>query len=88
MNRGNAGKGRPKGSPNKATRTIREAVLASFDAVGAEDYLVRQAHENPVAYLSLLGKILPTQVTGADGGAAVIHVLTGISREHEPGAEG
>lgn len=69
---GRAGLGRPKGSPNKVSKSIREAVLASFEAAGAEEYLLRQAVENPVAYMSLLGKILPTQVTGENGGALTI----------------
>jgi hypothetical protein len=30
--------------------------------VGGEDYLVRQAGENPVAFMGLIGKILPKQV--------------------------
>jgi len=63
--------GRTKGTPNKISRTIRDAVLSSFDLVGGERYLLRQAEENPVAYMSLLGKILPTQVTGADDGPVV-----------------
>jgi hypothetical protein len=30
---------------------------------------LRQTKQNPVAFMSLLGKLLPTQLTGKDGGA-------------------
>ena len=61
-NRGNAGKGRPKGSPNKITKSVREAILAAFDEVGGINYLKIQAEKNPTAFLGLLWKILPTQL--------------------------
>jgi hypothetical protein len=61
-NRGNAGKGRPAGSENKLTRTIKEAIEASFEKVGGADYLAKMAMQEPVAYMTLLGKVLPTQV--------------------------
>jgi hypothetical protein len=80
VNRGNAGKGRPKGSVNKITRDIREAVLQSFEAVGGAQYLAEQARLNPVAYLSLVGKVLPMQVTGENGGAVSIQIVTGVPR--------
>jgi hypothetical protein len=54
--------GRPKGSPNKITQTIRDAILQSFDIVGGPKYLAKMAIEQPAAYLGLLGKVLPTQV--------------------------
>lgn len=57
-----AGKGRVKGTQNKLTRTIKEAIEASFDMVGGADYLAKMAMVEPVAYMTLLGKVLPTQV--------------------------
>ncbi len=59
-----AGKGRPKGSTNKLTRTIKEAIEASFDKVGGAEYLARMAFEQPGAYMTLLGKVLPMQIDG------------------------
>jgi len=66
-----AGKGRPKGAVNKLTKTIREAVEISFAQIGGADWLVKMADDQPVAYMTLLGKVLPQQVehTGKDGDA-------------------
>jgi hypothetical protein len=68
----NAGKGRPKGVPNKITAALKEMILGALDEKGGVDYLVEQADKNPAAFLTLLGKVLPMQVTG-DGGGAVVH---------------
>lgn len=64
-----AGKGRPKGATNKLTRTIKAAIEEAFDKVGGAEYLAKMAYAEPVAFMTLLGKILPTQLehTGKDG---------------------
>lgn len=67
-NRGNAGKGRPKGSPNKITADLKRAILEAAEAAGGEGgtagYLTRQANDNPTAFMTLLGKVLPTTLAG------------------------
>ena len=75
-NRGNAGKGRPKGAANKMTRELKEMILEALEKAGGVEYLVRQADEKPVAFLGLVGKVLPLQVTGAGGGP--LHTVTEI----------
>lgn len=70
-----AGPGRPKGSQNKLTREIKEAIVNAFEKVGSEDYLVRVAQEDPRTFCSLLGRALPLQVTG-DAENPVEHKLT------------
>ena len=55
--------GRQKGTPNKFTASVRDAVEAAFNAAGGAEYLARQADENPVAFMSLLGKVLPREIT-------------------------
>ena len=60
-----AGKGRPKGVPNKATTALKEMILQALDGAGGVEYLQRQANENPGPFLTLIGKVLPMQVTGA-----------------------
>lgn len=64
----NAGKGRRKGVPNKTTAAIKDMIVQALDNAGGVEYLQRQADENPVAFMGLVGKVLPMQVTGGDGG--------------------
>lgn len=81
---GTPGPGRPKGSQNKTTAILKDAILQAAEAagnkVGSEgmvSYLTDQADKNPAAFMTLLGKVLPMQVTGdADNPLAVAHVVT------------
>jgi len=72
-NRGNAGKGRPKGSANKVTKALKEMVLGALDDAGGQEYLAKQAKENPAAFMTLLGKVLPMQLAGDPDGAPIKH---------------
>lgn len=74
----NAGKGRPKGVPNKATAAIKDMITKALDKAGGVDYLVRQAEENPGPFMSLLGKVLPMQLTGEGGGPVQHEVIRRI----------
>lgn len=60
--------GRPKGMPNKNTALIREMVAQALDQAGGVAYLVSVAQSNPGPFLALVGKAMPVQVTGEDGG--------------------
>lgn len=70
--------GRAKGTPNKTTALLKDAILKAADKAGGKGkligYLEQQAKANPGPFLALLGKVLPMQVTGADGGAIVVQV--------------
>lgn len=67
---GGPGPGRPKGSKNKTPALIREMVSEALNKAGGVDYLVDRAKDPKTAgaFLSLVGKVLPVQVTGAGGG--------------------
>lgn len=58
----NAGKGRVKGVPNKVTKAVKEMILGALDDAGGQAYLAKQAEENPAAFMTLIGKVLPLQV--------------------------
>lgn len=63
--------GRKKGTPNKTTALLKDAILKAATDAGNGDmavYLTKQATANPGPFLALLGKVLPMQVTGEDGG--------------------
>ena len=69
--------GRPKGVPNKLTQDIRSMIIAALDKAGGEKYLLKQAEENPTSFMTLLGKIIPTQITGdKNNPVEVIHTIT------------
>jgi hypothetical protein len=55
-------KGRPKGSPNKATKALKDMILGALDDAGGQDYLRRQSIENPTAFMTLIGKVLPMSI--------------------------
>jgi hypothetical protein len=64
--------GSRKGVPNKITADIKAMIVGALSAKGGQTYLEKQADANPVAFMGLIGKVLPLQVTGEGGGALVI----------------
>lgn len=72
----NAGKGRPKGSTNKTTAALKDMILKALHNKGGVEYLERQADENPTAFLSLVGKVLPMTVAGP--GENGEHIITAV----------
>lgn len=75
------GAGRPKGSPNKTTALLKDAILKAAEKAGGgkKDGLVKylqvQARDNPAPFMALLGKVLPMQVTGEGDGALVVEIV-------------
>lgn len=70
-----AGRGRVKGTPNKVTGIVKDMVVRALEGAGGVKYLQMQADKNPAAFLTLVGKVIPLQLTGEDGGALTIHVV-------------
>ena len=71
--------GRKKGQVNKTTALLKDAILKAAEAAGGKGgtvaYLTDQATDNPAAFMGLLGKVLPLQVTGEDGGPVRVGVV-------------
>jgi hypothetical protein len=54
-----------EGTPNKLTGTVKMMVLGALEKLGGRStWLVKQAKKHPQAFMTLLGKIIPTQVVG------------------------
>ena len=58
------GGGSRKGRPNKLTVSVKTMILGALNELGGTQYLVEQGRENPSAFLSLVGRVLPMQVDG------------------------
>ena len=84
--------GSRKGIPNKTTATLKEAILIAAERVGQDGkgkdgltgYLVRVANEDVKAFAGLLGKVLPLQITGANGGPVQIARIELVPMEKSP----
>lgn len=75
MARGVKTGGRTKGTPNKATAALKDAILNAFESVGGVSYLEHVALTDHKTFCTLLGKVLPLQVTGEDGGAVIVEIV-------------
>jgi hypothetical protein len=73
--------GRQKGTPNKTTATLKDAILLAAGDVGEDGkgrdglrgYLRGLAATEPKAFSSLLGRVVPMQVVGdGDGPLTVV----------------
>lgn len=75
IGKGKPGPGRKKGVPNKINALLKDEILQAADkahSLGRVGYLTEQAIANPTAFLTLLGKILPTQVEGGGENGEIV----------------
>ena len=64
-------------------QSLTDMVQSALKEAGGADYLARQAEENPRLFLALVAKVLPTQLTGEDGGPVRMVVQTGVPRDED-----
>ena len=64
--------GRAPGVGNKIDRDVRAMVLEALHNRGGWRYLAHQADQNPVAFMSLVGRCMPTKVEAE--GASHLHL--------------
>jgi hypothetical protein len=67
---GKGNPGKPKGAKTKNTAIIKDMILQALDGAGGADYLQARANDprTAAAFLGLVGKVLPLQLTGEGGG--------------------
>ena len=64
--KGNGGGGRPKGTPNKITKTVKETVLAVFNDLQSDpkNNLLEFGKKYPRDFYQIAAKLIPTEVKG------------------------
>lgn len=81
-----SGQGRPKGTPNKLTRTVRDAFEQAFELLQQDEgdpvierpaaNLSAWAQRNPTEFYKLASKLIPTEINGDVKGTLI--VVTGV----------
>ena len=77
--------GRKKGTPNKTTAAVKQALLTAFDELGGVPFLVSWGKENPTEFLKLWVKVLPVEVKNADDQPFQMHIVEEIVSADDPG---
>ncbi len=62
------GPGRPKGSGNILTMSMKDSIMEAFWEVGGVSWLVKLAQEEPAVYARLLLQLLPRPSAEAEEG--------------------
>jgi hypothetical protein len=82
-----ANAGRRPGSPNKTTRSVRDALVRALEATaedGGEEFFTDLRDSDPKTFATLVSKLIPNQthITGDEGGPVVVF------RDYTGGASG
>jgi hypothetical protein len=73
--------GRQKGVTNKVTKELKDMILGALEQAGGQAYLYQQALENPTAFMTLIGKILPKNIdVNAELKGSVEHTISKVER--------
>jgi hypothetical protein len=73
--------GRQKGTPNKLGADVKGMILGALNAKGGQKYLEQQAVENPIAFMTLVGKVLPLTLSTDPDQPLTLQIVSGVPRE-------
>lgn len=79
MAQGNAGKGRPKGRPNRLSSTVKANVVAVFEKIGGVDAMAEWAKDdkNKPDFYRIYSKLMPTEIDANIGGGVRVAFKSG-----------
>jgi hypothetical protein len=72
--------GRQKGTLNKVNSDLKSMILGALSAKGGQKYLEKQAEANPIAFMTLVGKVLPMTVVGDETQPLTFQIISGVER--------
>ncbi len=67
--------GRKKGTPNKTTTAVKEAILEAFEKTGGVGYLVKISKTDPKTFCTLLGRVLPMELDASVNGDLTVNIV-------------
>ena len=78
--------GRKAGTPNKISKPAKDNVIAVFEGIGGVKSMIDWANGNQTDFYRIYSKMLPTAVTGEDGGPVELKITREFihSRNPEP----
>jgi hypothetical protein len=79
---GTPGPGRPKGSQNKTTVAVKQALAEAFEGIGGVSALITWAREQPGEFYKLWGRMLPLEANLHHDGQVTLEQL--ITKSLEP----
>ena len=86
IGRGKAGPGRPKGSLNKLTGTVKAALHETFERRGGVAALVKWADKHPTEFYRLYARLIPTERNAPEvPGRVVIKIVRDGDEDREGG---
>ncbi len=68
------GPGRPKGSINKTTASVKAALIEAFEKMGGVKSLLKWGRSEPTEFYKLWAKMLPTDVEASIKGKIEIRI--------------
>lgn len=75
MAKGQKSGGRKKGTPNKVTSSVKNAVLETFRNIGGVSHMTDWAKENPNEYYKLAARLIPTEIQADLTGNLTVNVV-------------
>lgn len=75
--------GRKKGVPNKFSKELKDMILQALSDAGGVGYLKKRAEDSPGAFMALLGRVLPLQVTGKDDAPLIPGTINFVIRQQD-----
>lgn len=66
--------GRVKGTPNKSTASVKQALTEAFDKLGGVASLLAWAKNEPAEFYRIWSKMLPLDIAGSFTGAIKVEI--------------
>ena len=78
MAKGKKTGGRTSGTPNRLTKSAREAFQLAFDGIGGAGRLTEWAKVNPTEFFKLYARLIPVEHVGEGGEGPIATVVKHI----------